>query len=335
MRRLMAASAVAALALGIVAPMAVAASKDAHGWWWRPQTGLLGAAIPPPGVPEDGLAVEATPDGPNAIAAVRYVLDKDETRPALVLNVADQHGEIAIQACAATEVWSNTQAGAWDRRPTYDCGSAVDGTPSEDGTTWRWELDTLLRKQRLNVVLVPAPGGGRVTFEAPDDASLQTQRGEAGSQSFDPPPVSDFTPPESSSGGSSSDDFPASADGSSGGVDPGFAPAGSSGSAPTSTPAAQAPAAAPPGSTEAPLAAGPLQSEAPVAMAPASSDSSRKIGAFIAALAAVLALGLWRQDRWNSRLAATPGSGGSAAGQHVGGLGRFTRPRVGSPRRLV
>lgn len=342
MRRWIVATAVAAVTAGaMTASAAGAADKDAHAWWWRAQPGLLGAAIPPPGVPEDGLAIEATPDGPNAVSALRYVLDDGETQPALVLTVADQQGAVEIQACAATQSWDAAHGGPWDERPTYNCGTAVDGEASEDGETWRWELDTLLRKRQLDVVLVPAPGVGRVTFAAPDDASLETQREEAGGQSFEAPPVSDFTDDAASSGAGSSGDSSSSdfAGAPSNAEEPVFPAGGSSGTTAQSPESAQLPAVAPPDTSDAqpPQAAGPPESPiAPVAAVPAGSDSSRTAGAIIAAMATVLALALWLQGRSAAHGAGSPGRVGSgAARQHVGGLGRFARPRTGAPRPLL
>ena len=350
MRRVIVAFAVAALAAGVVAPSAGAATKEAHGWWWRAQSGLLGAAIPPPGVPEDGLAVETLPDGPSAIAAVRYLLDKGESQPVLELKVADQQGEIAIQACMATQPWTSDHGGPWDERPTYDCGTAAEGKPSKDGARWQWELSALLKKGRLNVVLVPAPGSGRVTFEPPDDGSLKTTRasgGGAGSQNFDPPPVTAFTDPEPERGSappppayapppSTTTSAPASSQ-----AEPFIpAPAGGTPAEPAQAPAFTAPedsAAAQP-----PQAAQPLQPQAaqaaqptppPAAAVPTSSDSSRTTGSIIAAMAAVLALALWHQDTSGPRRARGAGSGATA--QSFGGLGRFARARTGSPPPLL
>lgn len=349
MRRAIVAIAVAAISAGVVAPSAGAATKDAHGWWWRAQSGLLGTAIPPPGVPEDGLAVETLPDGPTAISAVRYLLDKGESQPVLELKVADQQGEIAIQACTATQHWSSDHGGPWDERPTYDCGSAVEGEPSKDGATWRWELSSLLEKRRLNVVLVPAPGSGRVTFEPPDDGSLQTRSGGggggAGGKAFDPAPVTDFTDPEPASGSAPPDDYspPASTTQQPAGSQAApFSPAtGGTAAGPAPPPALTTPddTAGP----QTPQAAEPLQPPAvqaapadPGETIPTSSDSGRTIGAVIAAMATVLALGLWHQDSAiPRRVGALTQAGIGVAPQSHGGLGRFARARTGSPRPLL
>ena len=351
MKRVVVAVVVVAVAAGLVVPSAVAATKAAHGWWWRAQTGLLGTAIPPPGVPEDGLAVEAIPDGPTALSALRYVLDKGESQPVLELKVADQQGELTIQACPATQHWSSDHGGPWDERPTYDCGAAAKGEPSEDGATWRWELSTLVRRQRLDVVLVPASGSGRVTFEPPDDGSLQTRTASSGAggggQSFDPPPVSDFTDPDpapgdKSAGGSS----PPADSGSPGTQAQPFAPTSGGEQAPA---AAQPPAMAAPrdgaapepavaAAPQAPLGAGlPSEGAAPPAQTiPASSETSRMIGALIAAMAIVLALGLWHQDSAIPRRMGALAKAGIGVGpQSYGGLGRFARARTGSPRPLL
>ena len=340
MRRVLGALAVAAVAASLVMPSAAAATRAAHGWWWQAQTGLLGTAIPPPGVPEDGLAVETLPDGPTAVSALRYVLDRAESQPVLELKVADQHGDVAIQACAATQHWTSDHGGPWDERPTYDCGSAAEGQASQDGATWRWELSALLREQKLDVVLVPAPGSGRVTFQPPDDRSVQTQRSSAsGGQSFDPPPVSDFTDPEPASGGQpGAAPPPAATSDSSSAQAPSFSPTTGGGTAaaePAPPPALAAPGDA--AGPEPPSAAGPLPSQPPpLSTTPASSDTSRTIGAIIAAMATVLALGLWHQDSAiPRRMGALAKAGVGVPPQSFGGLGRFARARTGAPRPLL
>ena len=341
----------ACIALGTVTSSALAASKLAHGWWWRPQTGLLGATVPPPAVPEDGLAVEAAPDGPNAVAAVRYDLEADESKPALVLTVADSQGDVAIKACTATEFWQEAQAGPWDQAPPTDCAKGVDGKASADGKTWRWELKPLLRKRRLDVVLVPAPGAGRVTFNKPDDGSLKTQRPQPAQEEFDPPPVSDLAPPpQTAPEPPPAEDpppppppAPPANDGGS------FPSAGSTGTGGGSPGTSQAPAITTPGTADAPAddiaapltaaeappaAAAAAPADAPAATVPATSNSSTTIGAIIAAMATVLALGLWHQDSSFGRGAAPVGQRAAGA-QQVGGIGRFTRPRSGAPRPLL
>ena len=340
MKRALLALSVAAIIAALVAPSASAATKDAHGWWWRAQSGLLGTAIPPPGVPEDGLAVETLPDGPTAVSAVRYLLDKGESQPVLELTVVDQQGEIAIQACTATQHWTTNHGGPWDERPTYDCGSAAEGQASEDGATWTWELAPLLHKERINVVLVPAPGTGRVTFEAPDDSSLRTQRGGgggAGSPDFDPPPVSDFNdpPPPPSGPAPSSGGFTPPSSTQGGSQPPAFS-SQNAGSTAVPPPQAPAPAGDQPVEAQPPLAAGPVPTEAAtppasVAAVPASSDQSRTIGAIIAAMATVLGLSLWHQDTTSARRSAALANAGiGASSQPIGGLGRFARPRTGT-----
>lgn len=348
MRRSLLTLVIAALVAPLVASTAGAATLAAHGWWWRPQSGLLGAAIPPPAVPEDGLAVESLPEEPTAVSAVRYALAKDETQPVLVLTVADQQGDIAIQACATTSFWKSTHGGAWDDRPTFDCGTAVDGTPAEDGKTWRWELAPLLRNRRVDVVLVPAAGAGRVTFEAPDNASLQTQRDTGGSEDFDPPPVTDFTEPGAAppagSGGSQGFEPPDTATGSSAGEPPPGMPPADSGAAPGLSPqAAQPPPVAPgamAGGEPLPQVAGPAESAAAPTAAPptvpTSSQSSTTVGAIVAAMALLLGLALWHQDSSVARRTAPLARAGiPVAAATVGGLGRFARPRSGAPPPLL
>jgi hypothetical protein len=203
---------VLALAWGLLAGTGAAAQLDATGWWWRAQTGLLQPVPPPPYVPEDGLLVAGAPDGPSAVAAVRYVLDADETLPELTLQVEhDRGGEAAqIVACPTREGWQPTRAGRWDGRPDADCDAgAVDGVRAEDGESWTFGLATLITDGRLNVVLMQAPPEEgapsvfEVAFADPGPESLSTSpagasggppAGGSGSSSVTEPPP-EFAPP--------------------------------------------------------------------------------------------------------------------------------------------
>jgi hypothetical protein len=206
------------LAWGALAVPGAAAELDGAGWWWRAQTGLLQPVPPPPYVPEDGLFVAGAPDGPSAVAAVRYTLGADDAMPELTLQVEHERGGEAAQivACPTREGWRPTRAGRWDGRPEADCDAGfVDGVRAEDGETWTFALATLVADDRLNVVLmqVPpdegAPSVFEVAFAGPGPESLSTTpagstggppAGGAGgaSQSSAPPP--EFAPPADDGG---------------------------------------------------------------------------------------------------------------------------------------
>ena len=196
-RRLGAAAIVGAISgalLVLTAPAAGAATLDKTGWWYRPASapGPLGGVVPPPpGTPEGGLVVQATPDGPNAVAALTFSLTPEELGGVLTLTVAGETGgeNAAIQACPAKAAWEPAEAGSFDKRPAEDCnfGSAP-GVVSEDGKTWTFDITALVVGGKVDIVLVPMAlpeGGGvapvfkpfSVSFEKPTSASLAPPSG--------------------------------------------------------------------------------------------------------------------------------------------------------------
>lgn len=166
-----------------------AASPAASGWWWRPQAGAGGILIPnPPSVPPDGLSVGGAPDGPSAIAAVRYALLRGESPVKLTLLTSGETGgeAAAITACPAGSPWEAAQAGKWESRPSSACGLvAANGVRSTDGKTWTFNIASFPPTVPgfADIVLVPgtvSTGAGPVTptfqvaFSKPDSATLQT-----------------------------------------------------------------------------------------------------------------------------------------------------------------
>lgn len=198
--------AILAVLLVVPAVPADAAWLQAHGWWWRAQTGLQGIVLPGPGdVPEDGLLVEQSLLGTMAISAVRIDLEGG-VDPVLTLEVAVVGAatpDSVIIACPARSFWLPASAGTWDQRPDVDCDAGVDGTPDETGERWTWELADVVDDGFIDVVLVPAGSAPlRVAFEAPDDDAVSTQPGapEPDSTSVDhsqppPPPPHAQAPP--------------------------------------------------------------------------------------------------------------------------------------------
>lgn len=190
----------AVLALG--APSASAATLDKAGWWYRPATapGPLGSAIPkPPGTPDGGLVVQATPDGPNAVAAMTFSLTPEELGGTLSLTVASETGgkDAVMQACPVKAPWEPAEGGSFADRPQEDCnfGSAP-GVLSEDGKTWTFDLTALVVGGKVDIVILPMAlpqAGGQapvyrpfsVSFEKPTSASLAPPDGLAtGSTDF-------------------------------------------------------------------------------------------------------------------------------------------------------
>lgn len=167
-------TAVRLTALGLLAALLLAADDgadtgprlDDHGWWWAMQTGLIELPAPP-SVPEDGLLVANGPEGPTAIAGIRYEIDDDVLDATLVLEIADeQGGEVAtIRACTADARWRGAQAGTWEDRPSANCDEAeVTGQRDEGGETWRFDLMPLIGDGVADVILLPGP------LQDPDEA---------------------------------------------------------------------------------------------------------------------------------------------------------------------
>lgn len=173
---------IALAVLGWTAPSG-AADLTTAGWWWRPQTGTVGLP-PPPHVPPNGLAVGNAPDGPSAVAALRFALQPGESDPLLTLVVAEVFaaGNIELVACGAAAPWFGTQAGTWEERPEAACSAdAVSGVGSDDGASWAFPVSGLFADGLLDVVILPAEGSDpfEMSFEAPTARSLRTTQAPA------------------------------------------------------------------------------------------------------------------------------------------------------------
>ncbi|HVM39760.1 MAG TPA: hypothetical protein VM618_03140 [Acidimicrobiia bacterium] len=304
-----------------------AADLSGWGWWWRAQAGLLGTEVPPPpNVPEDGLAVGAGPDGAVAVAAVRYELPDGESAQSLTLTVAeggDIGGEQAtVAACPPAVRWASAQAGRWDMRPEANCDTAsVQGIRSDDGATWTFPVAPLVADGVVDVVLVPGaetPDGNpspgfQLAFEAPAADSLAVT-GSSTTQ-----PITTATTPPSSGGGGGGT-FPSSGGFSAPTIPP----------VETFTPAEGGDTGAAGQAFE--TAAAPLDPE---------SDEGRALGVLLLAGTAVVGVLSGRQPARAPRLLGNVTSSSSSrpsaptAEPSVGGLGRFSRPRTGSPPRLM
>jgi hypothetical protein len=329
----------AALVVGVVVGPAHGSELHDHGWWWRAQTGVLVDLPPPPYVPEDGLVVGNGPDGPTAIAAVRYRLSEDETEPTLVLRVHDERGaEPSIVACPIAEVWFGDRAGRWEDVPAHDCeATAVVGTPDEDGETWAFALNTLVRGSAIDVVLRVPEGTAtmfEVVFEAPDDDALQTREGD---DDFEVPPVT--APP--GEGGPDPSESPAAQPWTTEpppavtfGPGPDESDAGGDDAAPPPVVADEPPGG--PTDTAPPATTDSAPPDATAAATEAAGLNDRLLAALLLAVGLLVAADLaWQRAPAPRRLGAggrTPV--GAAEGAHRG-LGRFRRPREGQPTPLV
>ena len=196
-RTLLAAAALLAFAGTGAAPVR-SADAGGTGWWWRTQTGV-GAPLPsPPVVPPGGLMVSGAPDGANAVAALRWSLDADETSPILTLRVAHDTGgaEAIIGACPAGSAWVPAEAGRWDTAPTAACDlGSVNGVRAADGGSWTFALGALVVGGVVDVVLVPGKVSGRparadgssfqLAFHPPDPSALVTESVPEGEEAPD------------------------------------------------------------------------------------------------------------------------------------------------------
>jgi hypothetical protein len=183
-RRRLAGAAILAALLVVPALPASAAAPSAHGYWWRLQTGS-GPALPkPPMVPSDGMWVSANASGQQALSAVRYRAPAGVEIRSLVLKVSASSGSGAVVlACPAGSRWSPAEAGVWSTRPDSACDVAfVKGVPSEDATSWSFDVRGLARSGTLDVVILPpppVPGASdtfSISFDPPDSSSVVTQR---------------------------------------------------------------------------------------------------------------------------------------------------------------
>lgn len=304
-----------------------AATYETHGWWWRAQTGLLGAELPPPpDVPEDGLLVERGPDGATAVAAVRFGLSEGETDPVLELTVASGESTGAVIAACPTRRagWPGEQAGRWDAAPGWDCEAGrVDGVPSDDGSTWSWALAPLVGEGGvISVALVDGTSNTfHLAFEAPTDTSLRTTTAPPPPG---PPPSSPPPPPAESTSASSS----------SGAFQP---PHASSSGAPGSTPFAieEGPGAPVPSEPPPEVAppAQPATSAVPVAISPPGAPQTEGLPPLAFVLMGAIGT-LIVTDVAERGLPRGGGPPWRAPRQGTGGIGRFAAQRTQRPSSL-
>lgn len=175
------------------------AAEVTSGWWWKLNVGASTAfptpvpnqplpatppAPPTPPTADGGLLVGATPDGALAIAAVRST----EAATSITLKVAangDAAGALAhLLACATTSPWMTAAGGRWDDKPIVACdlangGGSVAGIRSEDGASWTFPVAPLATEAGSDVVIVPIADSQtgllapfQITFVAPTPADL-------------------------------------------------------------------------------------------------------------------------------------------------------------------
>ena len=302
-----------------------AATVDAVGWWWRPQTTSLPARLPgPPYVGAEQLLVEGQPQDANAMAAMRFTLAEGEGSPVLTLEPASTSAPLpadaVVLACRAAGPWAPDAVGPWEAKPVVDCATSVQGIPSGDGGL-TFALTPLVGEGgSLDIVLTPGrvaggpEGANGSTFslvlDKPGPEVLATTPGATpvggsfgndaiSSPSADPTGAIDY------SGGSSAFAGPSA-----------FTPPDAAAAAPALTPQEQVPLV--------------TQTGPGVQAASSSYDGgTRALGVIVLVLGLALAFWSWGVPLQRMRPAT------EEAPETMGGLGRFARPRQGTPPSLV
>jgi hypothetical protein len=307
---------------------AAATGLGGTAWWWRPQQDP--PVLKAPNVPDGGFMVQGAPDDPtttfpdgaSAIAAIRFTLDKGQANPVLTLKLVKEQSQAGpnpiIYACQAGSAWGAASGPqAWAAHPKPDCTKSVQGQIAADGSAIVFPAGPLQFNDQLDVILVPgidpalpAPANSSVftfVFEPPTQAALVTS---AGTPPPPPPPPASFTAPTGA---------PATGEGSF------TAPAATS-----FTP----PVAALPPSQQGQTATAPVVNAATTPSIPVRSadnnddNNSQLIGLLVLLAGAGIAF-------WSYRSSQAGASGPRTAdGEHIGGLGRFARPREGIAPRL-
>ena len=147
---------------------AATVSPDAQGWWSEAQQAPQ--PLPVDTLTGKNLQVGGDPTGPNAIAAVRFIVpgtidgepvDPTSVSAALTLDIAPNStvGTPAVVACPIIGSWQPATAGAWSAKPNYSCSPSSTGTLSADKARMAFKLDPSLqaRSGTYDLALVPAP----------------------------------------------------------------------------------------------------------------------------------------------------------------------------------
>jgi hypothetical protein len=296
-----------------------AASVDATGWWWRPQTTALPARLPgPPYVGAEQLLVEGQPQGANAVAAVRFTLAEGEGSPVLILKpVAPLPPDAVVLACRSAGPWAPDTVGPWEAKPVVDCAASVQGIAAADGTV-TFALTPLVGEGgSLDIVLTPgvvaaAPAGANgstfsLTFDKPTALATSpgaTPTGGSFGSGAASVPASDVAGDTAFDGGSSAFAGPSA-----------YTPPAAAAATPALTPQEQVPLATEPGGAQ-----------------PATSSydgGTRLLGVVVLVLGLALTFWSWGVPLQRVRPAV------EEATETIGGLGRFARPRQGTPPSLV
>jgi hypothetical protein len=186
MRRVVAFTAFAALAVVTWGTPSPAAAPRQQGWWWSGNGGGAVATPTPPDVPADGLLVEGgvgstggeTNSSPTSLAALVYDVGGGTT-VTLKLAVAPSAAtvpNVTLQLCPlAKPAIEPVQGGAMSAAPAFDCARNVTAQPSSDGATYEFEVSSLVGDGVLGVVVLPTTPSDRVVLAAPGADSLTVE----------------------------------------------------------------------------------------------------------------------------------------------------------------
>lgn len=154
-----------------------------QGWWTSTNPG--GLPLPSfsagPDVPAKGLLVEGGSDTPTAYAALVYQLPQGATVRSLTLEVAP--GTITtsgstLRVCPLVNpTLKPAQGGPMADAPRYDCARQV--TATADGSSYGFNVTSLLSGDVLAIAILPTAGTDRVVFDEPGADSLPVQGGAA------------------------------------------------------------------------------------------------------------------------------------------------------------
>lgn len=294
--------ALVAVAALVWAPSAsLAAGAPGYGWWSQTTVGPLGGVTTPPDVPEDGLFIQTTLEGPLAISAVSLVSSEDLVPVTLTLTVTG--GSFLSEAphlCPTFSDITPVAGGAWADLPPHDCSRASAGVLADDGMTVAFDVAPFVAAGDPAVVIIAVGTTDRSAFEAPE---LTTAANRPAEPNASPTPAPSASPaaapaprpssppspsPEPAAAGPAPAPAPASVSG--GGFVP--PPSGFGGSAPSFSVGVTTPAIEEPAVALAPLEPDVVAEAAPDAVAVVAAPST---STSVAPLS-VIATGGWRRD---------------------------------------
>jgi hypothetical protein len=302
----------------------------------------IGSQLPvpvttPPGVPSGDVI------GPTAISAVRITGVGPTADVTLTLQVAvgslpPPASVITIVACALAQPLTPpaTTPGDIASAPAYDCSPASVGRVAGDDGSISFLLPSSFQSKpgELDVALLPDPGGNpfpfSVAFDSPGPHAVAASTGPAAVPPAAPTPLAAPAPAVPVSSGSSA------APASFGSVGPPFGSIGLSFPGPTASGGASP--VVPAGSSALGATSRPTVVTAPPAAAVGLPGDGRSHRIVAVALLLAITIAWWYVG---SQPARAPRTLGALAGSdppapqpvHLGGIGRFRRPRVVPPSR--